>query len=408
MDERLDRYADLAVRVGANVASGQLVDVNGYIAHAPLVRAVTRAAYRAGARFVDVRYIDRQVRRSMIELAPEEALRWSPPWLVTKLRELASERGASIGILGDPEPDIMDGVDPARVGKATPVEIAQESLRITNERLLNWTLVAYPNEGWATTVFGEPDVERLWEAVAHAVRLDEPDPVAAWEAHTNRLEARARQMNERRFDGLRFRGPGTDLFVGLLPGSIWTTALFETSWGRRHVPNVPTEEVFTTPDLRRTQGTVRSTRPLALPNQGVVVRDLELRFEEGRAVDVTASSGEDVVLAQLDANEGARFLGEVALVDGTSRVGETGITFFDTLFDENATCHVAYGNGIDFSVEGAVGLGADGRRAAGVNVSNVHVDFMIGGPQVDVDGVTKDGTEVPLLRDDAWVLDAGG
>jgi aminopeptidase len=171
------------------------------------------------------------------------------------------------------------------------------------------------------------------------------------------------------------------------------------------VPNVPTEEIFTTPDLRRTQGIVRSTRPLALPNQGVVVRDLELRFEDGRAVDVAASSGEDVVRSQLESNDGARFLGEVALVDGTSRVGETGITFFDTLFDENATCHIAYGNGIDFSVEGAVGLDADGRRAAGVNVSSVHVDFMIGGPQVDVDAVTLDGAEAPLLRNDVWVLE---
>ena len=404
MSDRLDRYADLTVRVGANVAPGQLVDVSGYLAHAPLVQAVTRAAYRAGARYVDVRYIDQHVRRAMMELAPEETLRWSPPWLVTRLKELADEQGASIGILGDPEPEVMEGVDPARLGKATPVEIAQESLRITNERLINWTLVAYPNEGWATTVFGEPDVERLWDAVAHAVRLDEPDPVEAWNDHTERLDGKARQLNARRLDAVRFRGPGTDLTVGLLPGSVWMTALFETAWGRRHVPNVPTEEVFTTPDFRRTEGTVRSTRPLALPNQGVVVQDLELRFEGGSAVEVKASTGEDVVRTQLESDEGAPFLGELALVDGTSRVGETGITFFDTLFDENATCHIAYGNGIDFCVEGAEGLDPDGRRAAGINVASVHVDFMIGGPEVDVDGLTKDGDEVAILRNDVWVL----
>ncbi|HEV3404686.1 MAG TPA: aminopeptidase, partial [Gaiellaceae bacterium] len=251
-------------------------------------------------------------------------------------------------------------------------------------------------------VFGEPDVERLWTAVGFATRLDEPDPVAAWQKHMARLDERARVLNERSFDAIRFRGPGTELTVGLLPASRWRSASFTTAWGLGHVPNMPTEEVFTTPDLRRTEGTVRSTRPLGL--LGTTVRDLELRFEHGRVVEVRASAGADVVRGQLATDEWAPYLGEVALVDGSSRVGQTGITFRDTLFDENATCHIAYGDAVMFATEGLAGLSAEERRAQGVNGSAVHTDFMIGGPEVDVDALGADGQATPLLRGDVWQL----
>ena len=226
--------------------------------------------------------------------------------------------------------------------------------------------------------------------------------MAAWQRHIKRLDERARTLNEHRFDAVRFRGPGTDLTVGLNQRSRWRSAETETTFGRRHLPNVPTEEVFTTPDYRRTQGTVRSTMPLALP--GNIIRDLELRFDGGRIVEVKASTGEDYVRTQIHSDDGAARLGEVALVDGTSRVGQTGLVFFNTLFDENATCHIAYGRGIAQSVEGAEGLDPEAQEEAGVNQSSVHTDFMIGGPEVDVDGLDAGGSATPIIRGNEWQL----
>jgi len=399
-DDRLADYARLAVRVGLNVQPGQVLAVNALLEQAPLARAVAREAYGAGATFVDVLYTDQRVRRAQIEGAPEDELDWSPPWLVQRLEDLIRDGGALLGVAGNPEPEVFADLDEARVGRARMREVSEASLRLT-DGLCNWSIVACPNEGWARTVFGEPDLERLWDAVATTVRLDEPDPVAAWQEHLRKLVQRSEALNRRRFDALRYRGPGTDLTIGLHPDSTWIAASAEVR-GIQFVPNMPTEEVFTTPDARRADGTVRATYPLQI--QGTIVRGLEVRFENGRAVDVRAEQGEQLMRTHVASDEGAARLGEVALVDGSSRVGKTGIVFYDTLFDENAASHIAFGMAILQGVVGSSALSPEERHARGVNHSSIHTDFMIGSNAVDVSGVDAHGHETPILRSGDWIL----
>lgn len=296
----------------------------------------------------------------MLGRTPDYLLDWIHTWRDT--------RPAIITLTGNPEPDLFAGLDPVLVAKADPQDSRQLVLPLVTGSVVNWVIVSAPNPGWATAVFGEPDLERLWQAVATAMRLDEDDPVAAWRDHAATLEARAAALDDRRFDAVRFRGPGTELVVGLPGASHWRCATFRTESGISHLPNLPTEEVFTTPDWRRTEGVVRSTYPLVVPGVGARVDGLELRFEGGRVVDVRAGGdGAALIRTQLASDGQAPFLGEVALVDGSSRVRQTGLVFADTLFDENASCHVAYGSGLPTAVDGAEGLAPAELLERGVN-----------------------------------------
>jgi aminopeptidase len=399
-EERLRRYAELAVRVGANVQPGQDVVVACLVEHAEIAREIVREAYRAGAKHVVVLYSDLHQRRAAIELGPEEELGWSAPYVVDWVRRWDEENPALISLTGNPDPDLLAGLDPSLVGRAEPKDLRQAFLDAIRGRHINWVIVAAPNEGWARQVFGEPDTERLWQAVATAARLDEPDPVAAWRAHAEKLQERADALNASDFDAVRFRGPGTDLTIGLLPNARWQCATFETAKGIRHLPNLPTEEVFTSPDWRRTEGFVRSTYPLVAA--GARVSGLAVRFERGKIVEVEADSGAEIIRQQLAADEQAPYLGEVALVDGSSPVRQSGLVFCDTLFDENATCHIAFGDGLPEALE--CDIPREELLGHGINVAGIHVDFMIGSPEVDVDGLDRDGNTTPIIRGDVWQL----
>ena len=402
MDENtLRAYARMVLKIGANFQAGQDLAINGQIEHAPLARALAAEAYEMGAHYVDTWYWDPHGKKARVESADESTLAWTPPWLDARSDYLAANHAATISIAGDPEPDLLSGLDERRAG-LDRMPVLESRLRAQMRGDVNWTIVPYPTAGWARTVFGEPDVDRLWGHLKTFLRLDEPDPTEAWKRHIETLTTRAVELNKRRFSGLHYEGPGTDLTVGLIPDAMWAAAEIKTSWGLTHRPNLPTEEVFTTPDYRQTEGVVRSTRPLTL--SGTVVRDLELTFRDGRVVDVSASTGGETVKAQQSVDEGAARLGEVALVDGSSPIGRSGVTFHDTLLDENATCHIAWGFGIPTAIEGAAKMSDEEAMSIGMNRSKVHTDFMVGGPEVSVTGIATNGERVPILRNDEWQL----
>ncbi|BCJ41719.1 aminopeptidase [Actinoplanes ianthinogenes] len=395
----IERFADVVVRAGVNIQPGQGVVLNTDTAHLEIARAVVEAAYRAGAAWVEPVWRDGPMHRSAVDHASLDQLRSSRPWAIQRTREWAEQGAAWITLVGDADPHVLDGADPA---KAAAVRV-DESLAYRSAVVgkLRWTVIGAPNPGWATQVFGEPDVDRLWAAVGAAMRLDQDDPVAAWRQRAATLAERGATLDALELTEVRYHGEGTDLTVGLIPGCHWTGGGMIDDAGVPYMPNIPTEEVFTSPDRRRAEGTLRITKPLAL--QGRLVRGLRLTFEGGRIVAATAEEGQDIVEAQLATDDGARHLGEVSLVDRDSRIAQAGIVFHSTLFDENAGCHVAWGQSFPFAVPGGVGMTPEQRAELGLNVSGVHTDVVVGGAGITVTGTGPKGT-VDIIRDDEWVL----
>lgn len=393
----LERFAELVVGFGANVQPGQVVAIGTEPGKEALTRAIAAASYRHGARFVDVTSFDPHVKRARILHADPETLGYVPPWYGERVLALAEQRAARVGLTGPAAPGLLDDLDPVLAGR-DQLPWLKENADVVNERTTNWTAVPCPTAAWAALVHSdldpEPALERLWEQVAHVCRLDEEDPVAAWEKRMEQLLGASRALTDRRFDALHFRGPGTDLRVGLLAGSRWLAARFETIDGIVHMPNIPSEETFTAPDPERVDGIVRATKPLAL--SGTIVRGLEVRFEGGRAVSIDAETGAETLRTIVARDKGAARLGEVALVDRDGRIGALDTVFYDTLLDENAASHIAFGRAYGFSVDDE-----DRDRA---NLSEIHIDFMIGGDEVDVDGITASGEAIPVLRGGAWQL----
>jgi aminopeptidase len=399
-DERLAKYAALVIDAGLSLREGQRLLVNAEVANAPLAEAIAARAYRAGASYVDVLYSDAHVRRALVADGPDEAIGATPPWMVRRIEDAIAEGAAIASIAGASNAALFAGLDPTKLGRARFLEIDRIWMEAVNERKVAWTIVAYPTEEWAQEALGEPDVERLWGAIGHILRFDEPDPVAAWQARADELGERARELSERGFDALRYRGPGTELEVGLITGARWLAGREQTVDGQQHIANLPTEEVFTSPDRNRAEGTIRSTKPLAMRGGGVV-EGLEVTFRGGAIAEVRADAGAELVETELAIDDSAGHLGELALVDTSSRVADTGIIFQNTLFDENAASHIAWGAGFTWAVEH---LPEDDGPAALINESRVHTDFMVGGPEVEIDAVEPGGTVVPLLYGGEWQI----
>jgi aminopeptidase len=394
----LDRFADLAVGFAANVQEGQIVSIGSEIGKEALTRALAASAYRHGAKFVDVNYFDLHVKRARIEHAAEDTLDFVPSWMGEKVLELGRQRCARIGLTGPAHPGVLDDLDPARAGR-DQLPMVRESGQVVNERTTNWTAIPCPTRGWASLVFPDAGEDEAWrrlcEHIVHVCRLDEDDPIAAWRARGEALVAAADRVTEARFDALRYVGPGTDFTVGLLPSSRFLAARFETVDGIVHRPNIPSEEIFTAPDPQRADGVVRATKPLVLG--GSIIRGLEVEFREGRVVRIDAEENAEVLRAYAARDEGSSRLGEVALVDGEGRIGALDTVFFDTLLDENAASHIAIGQAYAICVE-------DDAARARLNGSTIHVDFMIGSPDVRVLGRTAGGEEVPVLVEGRWQL----
>jgi aminopeptidase len=405
-EEKLDLLAAVAVKVGLGLQPGQELLMTASLDTLPLARRITEQAYRAGASLVTTLYTDDESTLMRYEYAPDESFDRAARWLYDGMAAAFKSGAARLAIAGG-NPALLSEQDPEKVGRANRAvsQAYRPALELITRHQINWNIVASATPAWAATVFPSdaPDVAlaRLWDAIFAASRIDAADPVSAWKQHDAALHRHAARLNEKRYAELKYRGPGTDLRIGLPHDHLWLGGGGKAMNGFYCVPNIPTEEVFTMPHKDRAEGTVTATKPLS--HQGTMIDGIQVRFEKGRIVDARATRGQEVLQRLIDTDEGARHLGEVALVPHSSPIAQSGLVFSNTLFDENAASHIAMGQAYASCMRDGEKLSEEEQVARGVNQSLIHVDWMVGSSELDIDGVTAAGSVEPLMRKGEWV-----
>ncbi|MET0528270.1 MAG: aminopeptidase [Microvirga sp.] len=402
----LDRLAEVAVRVGLGLKPGQELVVTAPLEALGLVRRITEHAYKAGASLVSTFFSDEESTLLRYRHSRDEGFDTASAWLYEGMAAAYKNGAARLAIVGE-DPSLLAKEDPEKVSRANRArsKAYMPALGLIAGFDINWTIIAAATPSWAKAVFpDDPEdvaVSKLWSAIFAASRVDTPDPIAAWESHNAGLQTRTRMLNEKNYAALHFRGPGTDLRVGLAEGHEWNGGSTKAKNGVVCNANIPTEEVFTTPHKDRVDGTVRSTKPLSY--NGTLIQDIQVKFEGGRIVEAKARTGEEVLNKVLETDEGARRLGEVALVPYSSPISQSGLLFLNTLFDENASSHIALGQAYSKCIRDGGTMSEDELASRGSNKSLIHIDWMIGSDQVDVDGITQDGRPEPLMRGGEWI-----
>lgn len=405
-EDKLDRLAQVAVHSGLGLAAGQQLVMTATLDAVPLVRRITEHAYRAGASLVTTLLTDEESTLLRYRHAPDASFDCAPAWLYDGMAAAFRSGAARLAVAGS-NPSLLSQEDPQKVSRANRAtsKAYRPALELITRHEINWTIVSCATPAWGAAVFpGLPQdqaMSRLWDAIFAASRADRPDPVAAWKEHDAKLHERAARLNHKRYSALHFRGPGTDLRVGLSNGHLWLGGGTTAANGRYCIPNMPTEEVFTTPHKDRVDGHVTSTKPLS--HQGTMIDKISVRFEAGRITEAHAAKGEQVLQRMIETDEGARRLGEVSLVPESSPIASSGLLFNNTLFDENAACHIALGQSYSNCLEGGDKASRVELAARGANESLIHVDWMIGSGHIDVDGIAADGHAEPVMRQGEWV-----
>jgi aminopeptidase len=406
-EKNLDRLAEVAVHSGLGLAPGQELVMTATLDAIPLARRITEHAYKAGASLVTLLLTDEESTLLRFRYGSDTSFDTAASWLFEGMAQAFRGGAARLAITGS-DPCLLSKEQPekvSRVNRATS-KAYRPALELITRHEINWTIVACATPAWAAAVFPnlpkDEAVARLWDAIFAASRADLPDPVAAWRQHDANLHARANRLNEKRYSALHFRGPGTDLRVGLCDGHLWLGGGTTAGNGRYCIPNMPTEEVFTTPHKDRVEGQVTSTKPLSY--QGTMIEEISVRFEAGKIVKAHAARGNQVLQRMIETDEGARRLGEVSLVPHSSPIASSGLLFMNTLFDENAACHIALGQAYSSCLQDGDTLTPEQLASRGANTSLIHVDWMIGSNRIDVDGISASGDSAPVMRGGEWVV----